>query len=197
MRLFTALWPSEAAVRHLSSAVDRLAPDRVAEATAGLRKFRFTSAQRWHLTLCFHGDAADQQHVTDRLERRVARLLETDPAAPRLRLAGAGTFRGVLWIGVEPDTDADDRALRALVRAAGGDPHGYAAHVTIARWAAGRADRQLLPGLFAGYAGPWWQSREVTVVCSDLREVGREYRTVHRVEVTRESSGQPGSSSSP
>ncbi|MEV0702323.1 2'-5' RNA ligase family protein [Saccharopolyspora sp. NPDC050389] len=189
MRLFTALWPSEEAVRHLASAVDRLHPDRVAEATTGLRKFRFTPSSRWHLTLCFHGDDADQQRVTDRLDQHVARLLETDPAPPRLRLAGAGTFRGVLWVGVEPETDSDDAALRALVRAAGGDAHDYTAHLTIARWAAGRADRELLPGLLAGYAGPWWRSRELSVVCSDLREVGREYRTVHRVAVTREMPG--------
>ncbi|WP_242187447.1 RNA 2',3'-cyclic phosphodiesterase [Saccharopolyspora soli] len=189
MRLFTALWPSEEAVRHLASTVDRLDPELVTEATAGLRKFRFTTPQHWHLTLCFHGDDADQQHVTDRLERRVARLLATDPAPPRLRLAGAGTFRGVLWIGVEAATDTDDTTLRALVRAAGGDPRDYRAHLTIARWAAGRADRELLPGLFAGYAGPWWQSRELTVVCSDLREGARVYRTVHRVAVTHESSG--------
>ncbi|WP_029534896.1 RNA 2',3'-cyclic phosphodiesterase [Saccharopolyspora spinosa] len=189
MRLFTALWPSEEAVRHLASTVGRLRPDRVAEATAGLRKFRFTPSQRWHLTLRFHGDDADQQHVIERLDHRVARLLEADPAPPQLRLAGAGTFRGVLWIGVEPGTDSDDAALRGLVRAAGGDPRGYTAHLTIARWAAGRADRELLPGLLAGYAGPWWQSRELAVVRSDLREGGREYRTVHRVALTRETPG--------
>ncbi|MGP4018177.1 RNA 2',3'-cyclic phosphodiesterase [Saccharopolyspora sp. 5N708] len=187
MRLFTALWPSEEAVRHLSSTVDRLDPDLVAEATAGLRKFRFTAPQRWHLTLCFHGDDADQQHVTDRLERRVAQLRAADP--PRLRLAGAGTFRGVLWTGVEAATEADDITLRALVRAAGGDPHDYRAHLTIARWVGGRADRELLPGLFADYAGPWWQCRELTVVCSDLREGAPVYRTVHRAAVPPESSG--------
>ncbi|MBB5155655.1 2'-5' RNA ligase family protein [Saccharopolyspora phatthalungensis] len=189
MRLFTALWPAEEAVRHLASAVDRLDPGRVAEATAGLRKFRFTPARRWHLTLCFHGDDADQQRVTDRLDRRVARLRETDPVPPRLRLAGAGIFRGVLWVGVEPETDSDEAALRALVRAAGGDPRGYAAHLTIARWAAGRGDRELLPGLFAGYAGPWWRPRELAVVASDLQEGARGYRTVHRAAVTGESPG--------
>ncbi|MDA3643632.1 2'-5' RNA ligase family protein [Saccharopolyspora indica] len=189
MRLFTALWPSEAAVRHLSAAVDRLDRDRVAAATAGLRKFRFSGPERWHLTLCFHGDDADPDEVAERLEHRVARLLATDPAAPRLRLAGSGIFRGVLWIGAEPGTADDDRALRALVRAAGGDPHGYRAHLTIARWVAGRADRELVTGLFAGYAGPWWEARELAVVRSDLREGGPAYQTVHRVGVTRTSSG--------
>ncbi|GAA0519564.1 RNA 2',3'-cyclic phosphodiesterase [Saccharopolyspora subtropica] len=191
MRLFTALWPSPEALRHLSSAVDRLDAGAVAEATAGLRKFRFTPAERWHLTLCFHGDDADQQHVAERLDRRMARVLAStsDPAPPRLRLAGGGTFRGVLWIGVEPQGERDDAALRSLVRAAGGDPRGYRAHLTIARWVAGRADRKRLPALFAGYAGPWWQAHELTVVRSDLREGGREYRTVHRVAVTRAAPG--------
>ncbi|MER7079877.1 2'-5' RNA ligase [Saccharopolyspora kobensis] len=189
MRLFTALWPSEAALRHLTSAVDRLDRDRLAAATAGLRKFRISGSERWHLTLCFHGDDADLDDVTERLESRVARLLATDLAPPRLRLAGSGTFRGVLWIGVEPETAEDDRALRELVRAAGGDPHGYRAHLTIARWVAGRAARELLTGLFTGYAGPWWQPRELTVVRSDLRESGPEYRIAHRVGVTRASSG--------
>ncbi|MEU6270141.1 RNA 2',3'-cyclic phosphodiesterase [Saccharopolyspora shandongensis] len=189
MRLFTALWPSDEAVRHLAAAVDRLHPDQVAEATAGLRKFRFTPSSRWHLTLRFHGDDADEQRVTDRLDQRVAELLETDPVSPRLRLAGAGTFRGVLWVGVEPETGSDDAALHELVRAAGGDPRGYTAHLTIARWPAGRADRELLPGLLAGYTGPWWRPRELTVVRSDLQEGGREYRTVHRVAVTRETPG--------
>ncbi|MGW1677906.1 RNA 2',3'-cyclic phosphodiesterase [Saccharopolyspora sp. NPDC002376] len=189
MRLFTAMWPSAEAVRHLAAAVDRLDSERLARATAGLRKFRFVAPERWHLTLCFHGDDADQEHVTERLERRVARLRNADPAPPRLRLAGSGVFRGVLWVGVEPADEDDERGLRDLVHAAGGDPHGYRAHLTVGRWVAGRADRELLPGLFAGYAGPWWESRELAVVRSDLREGGPSYRTVHRVGVTRESSG--------
>ncbi|GAA4829660.1 RNA 2',3'-cyclic phosphodiesterase [Saccharopolyspora rosea] len=188
MRLFTALWPSEAAVRHLSRAVDRLPADRLDEAVAGLRKFRFVEPRRWHLTLCFHGDDADPDALADRLDRRVARLLRDGPAAPRLRLADAGVFRGVLWIGVRPETGEDDAALRALVGAAGGDPRGYRAHLTVARWVGGRPHRDL-PALFDGYAGPWWQVGELALVRSDLGRSGPEYRTVHRAAVTRETSG--------
>ncbi|GAA4619236.1 RNA 2',3'-cyclic phosphodiesterase [Saccharopolyspora hordei] len=189
VRLFTAVWPSEEAVRHLSAAVDRLDPDGVARAAAGLRKFRFSPAERWHLTLCFHGDDADPEHVTERLERRVARLRATDPAPPRLRLAGSGAFRSVLWVGVEAATPEDDRVLRAMVHAAGGDPHGYRAHLTVARWVAGRADRERLGELLADYSGPWWHARELAVVRSDLGEGGPTYRAVHHVGVTRESTG--------
>lgn len=188
MRLFTALWPGPEAIEDLAAAVSGLEPERVTEATGGLRKFRFTPSERWHLTLRFHGDAADQRQVAGELDRRL-RHLRVEP--PRLRLAGAGVFRGVLWVGVEPAAEADGGALRALVRAAGGDPRGFQAHLTIARWAGGHADRESLAGLLAGYAGPWWAAREVSVVASDLREGGPRYATVHRAPVTRGWSGRP------
>ena len=192
MRLFTALWPSGAAIRHLASDVDAIALDRLAEATEGLHKFRFIPPARWHLTLCFHGDDADPDELGDRLERRVARLgLEQ---APSTRLASAGTFRGVLWIGAE---DADHSAMCALVRAAGGDPHDYRGHLTVARWARGRPRGALLPGLFDGYAGPWWSAAEVCLVSSDQGEGGPVYRTVRSVPVTRAAPGQPGSNPPP
>lgn len=187
MRLFTALWPSDEAVRHLSEAIADLDPARVTEATAGVRKFRLTAPERWHLTLRFHGDDADPQRVADRLDRRMAHI--TAAAPPTLRLTGSGTFRGVLWTGVEPAAETDRLALRELVRAAGGDPHGFRAHLSIARWASGRADRRWMPGLLAGYTGPWWTAGELAVMRSDQGEGGPVYRAVHRVPVTRAASG--------
>lgn len=188
MRLFTALWPAPEAIEDLAAAVAGLDPDRLAGVAGGLREFRFTPSERWHLTLRFHGDEAEQRQITDRLDRRV-RHLRADP--PRLRLAGAGSFRGVLWIGVEPAAEVDGEALRGLVRAADGDPRGFRAHLTIARWAGGHADRESLVGLLDGYTGPWWSAREVSVVASDLREGGPRYTTVHRAPVTRGWSGRP------
>lgn len=182
MRLFTALWPSPEAVEHLTAAIDALEPERVAEATAGLRKFRFTAAERWHLTLRFHGDDADPDRVTERLDRRMARLRVRPP---RLRLAGTGSFRGVLWIGVRADAEADERALRGLVRAAGGDPHSFRAHLTVGRWAGGRTGRASVTDLLAGYSGPEWTADEITVVASDLREGAPRHTVVHRSTVTR------------
>ena len=182
MRLFTALRPSPAAVEHLAAAIDDLEPERVAGATADLRKFRFTAAERWHLTLRFHGDDADPGRVVERLDRRMARLRVRPP---RLRLAGAGLFRGVLWIGVRAAAADDERALRELVRAAGGDPRSFRAHLTVARWAGGHTDRESVTGLLAGYGGPEWTADEITVVASDLREGAPRHTVVHRSAVTR------------
>lgn len=187
MRLFTALWPVEDALRHLDRAVRAVDQEDLAAATGGLRKFRFISPDRWHLTLCFHGDDADLQATTEQVESRVAAL--PGVSAPRLRLSGAGTFRGVLWIGVQPAEEADETALRQLVGAAGGDARGYEAHLTIARWLGGRLDRARLTGLFADYAGPWWEPEHLSVMSSELRRGGPIYRTVHRVALPRRASG--------
>jgi RNA 2',3'-cyclic 3'-phosphodiesterase len=186
MRLFTALWPSGEAVAHLGEAVAALDPAQVSEATAGLRKFRFAAAERWHLTLRFHGDDADPRRVAERLDRRMRRVTG---APPTLRLTGAGTFRGVLWIGVEAATGDDRRTLRELVRAAGGDPDGFRAHLTIARWASGGAGRRAVAALLTGYTGPWWTAGELAVMRSDQGEGAPVYRAVHRVPVTRDASG--------
>ena len=186
MRLFTALRPSEEAVRHLAGAIADLDGDRVAEVTAGLRKFRFTAAERWHLTLCFHGDDADPQRVANRLDRRIARV---GARSPELRLAGSGTFRVVLWIGVEPAAEADRVVLGELVRAAGGDSDGFRAHLTVARWASGRGGRRSPAELLADYTGPWWTAEELAVMRSDQGEGGPVHRAVHGVPLTRAGSG--------
>ncbi|WP_257233763.1 2'-5' RNA ligase family protein [Halopolyspora algeriensis] len=154
-------------------------------ATGGLRRFRFVPAQRWHLTLCFHGDEADPDRLGDRLAHRVGQAGRAQPGfgPPRLRMAGAGVFRGVLWIGVQPAGDADADVLATVAGMAGSDPRSFRAHMTVARWAAGRADRDLLAGLFADYEGPWWEARDVSLVCSEQQSGGPAYRTVRRVSL--------------
>lgn len=189
MRLFTALWPSQEVVEHLEAEVESVRssrPRQWARATEGLRKFRFLPAERWHLTLCFHGDDADPDRLGDRLARRCEQAGRTQPGfgPPRLRMAGAGVFRGVLWIGVQPAEDVDADALATVARMAGSDPRSFRAHVTVARWAAGRADRELLAGLFADYAGPWWEAREVSLVRSAQQSGAPVYQTVRRVLLT-------------
>jgi RNA 2',3'-cyclic 3'-phosphodiesterase len=190
MSLFTAVWPSDKALRHLASVVDglRAEPERLAAASAGLHRFRFLPEQNWHVTLCFHGrrpDDTEQDRLGARLDRRVARV----SGMPRLRLAGCGLFRGVLWVGVEPDSDADAGMLRELVRAAGADPGGFHGHLTVARWASGRPDRAALRSLFSGYAGPWWTVPSIALVRGDQEAGARVYRTVHRVELPRPDAG--------
>ncbi len=189
MRLFTALWPSEVAVDHLAAEIAELSERQVAELSRGLRQFRFIPADRWHLTLCFHGDAADPDEIAERLDGEAAELVKAEVAPPRLRLAGAGAFRSVLWIGVEPATNADAAVLGELVRIAGGDPEGYRGHLTVARWSNGKPGRALT-GFFEGYAGPQWDVPEITLVRSDPGESGPEYSVLHRVPVgTASSSG--------
>ena len=128
MRLFTALWLPREQAAHLEQAIDGVRSQRLAEATEGLRGFRFMQPSQWHLTLCFHGEVPDPKRLGERLERRVRRLVRHAPGLepPRLRLVGAGVFRGVLWIGVEPAAEDDTSALGALVRAAGADPQAVA-----------------------------------------------------------------------
>jgi 2'-5' RNA ligase len=190
--VFTALWPPREAIDDLGAAIDRLRaqPDLVSEASVSLRGFRFIPPERWHVTLCFHGetDFAEQDRLSARLDRRVPKLA----AAPRLRLTGAGVFRGVLWVGVEPDQD-DDVALRALVRAAGADPNGFHGHLTVARWARGSPDRAVLRALLADYAGPRWTADSVALVRSELEKGARKYRTVHTVECPAPRSGRQDS----
>lgn len=194
MRLFTALWPSTHAVRHLSEQLRALSPGQVTEATAGLRKFRFVPPERWHLTLCFHGDGADEDQLGRRLDNRIARFVRKSPDPPRLRLAGAGVFRTVLWVGVEAAEDTDAAALRGLARAAGADPHSFRAHVTVARWSEGRPDRALLHGFFDRYAGPWWSVGEIALVRSDQGKGAHTYSTVHRAALISDAPGDTESS---
>ncbi|MCA1193366.1 MULTISPECIES: 2'-5' RNA ligase family protein [unclassified Saccharopolyspora] len=180
-RLFTAVRPPPAAVEHLAAALGEIPHDQ------RLRRFRRTDPAQWHLTLCFHGPT-DPAPLAAELDRRV-------PAAgpaPRLRLAGAGTFRGVLWIGVETATDADTRGLHELVRIAGGDPGGFRAHLTVARWNAGLPDPARLIGPLSGYAGPWWAAAEVELVRSDPGPAGSEHRVLHVVPVPRRAAGDQG-----
>ncbi|WP_433873803.1 2'-5' RNA ligase family protein [Saccharopolyspora sp. CA-218241] len=147
-----------------------------------MRGFRFTPVRRWHLTLCFHGEA-EPGPLAAGLDERVPGLV-----APRLRPTGAGTFRGVLWIGVRPVARADRSALRAAVLAAGGDPELFRPHLTVARWAAGRPDAALT-GLLARYRGPEWVADDLGLTRSDQGGNGPEYEIVHRLAVTRRTGG--------
>lgn len=193
MRLFTALWLPPEPSRHLEAVVNGLKPKRLAVVTTGVRRFRFLPADKWHLTLRFHGEVPEPEPLGEWLERRVRRPARPGMGLvpPRLRLAGAGVFRGVLWVGVEPAARADAAALGALVRAAGGDPHSYRAHLTIARWRDGRAPDELR-GLFAEYSGPWWSADEVALVRSEPGREGAVYRTLHRVPVRRNAGERRG-----
>jgi 2'-5' RNA ligase len=159
MRLFTALWPPADVIDVLEGAAGGI---------ADLPGWRPVPRERWHLTLAFHGE--------DDPDHRAAELDElTGAIAPRLRLAGAGSFPGVLWAGLET---ADRAALDALVAGAGGDPGTFTGHLTLAR-RSGR--RRGGPGLPDVPPGPWWTPGEVLLVASERDASGPRYRPVHRV----------------
>jgi 2'-5' RNA ligase len=179
MRLFTALWPPLDAVDHLAGVLALIREQ--AEPTPP--SFRWIPSERWHLTLCFHGDDADPDKRAARLRARAGGL-----RAPLLRLASAGTFGGVLWVGVEPAEDADGAALRTLAKAAGNEPGKFRAHLTVARWSRGRLDRAALTAPLTGYCGPWWRAEKVVLVRSEQLPTGPRYTPVEQVSLLVEES---------
>ena len=165
MRLFSAVWPSEPALVHLERAVRRV------ELPAGVRR---VPTEKWHLTLAFYGNDASLPERAGYLDEQLAGL-----AAPALRLAGAGTFAGVLWVGVEPAAPKDRQALRAVAIAAGAG-RKFRPHITVARWRLDRPGRWMAEQL-AAYRGAVWIASHVDLVRSDL---GAGYTTVHSVPLT-------------
>ncbi|WP_033375509.1 2'-5' RNA ligase family protein [Actinopolyspora halophila] len=191
MRLFTALWPSSAAVEDLSTVLGEEPSGDWTAAVDELRGFRFVPAGQWHSTLCFHGDEADSERVAASLRSGVADLLHGDPGfvPPRLRLAGAGVFRGVLWVGVVPAPEEDDggatrRSLHRLAEAAGADSERFRPHVTVARWSGGRGRTDRLAGWLNDYSGPAWSADSLDVVASEREKGVLTYRTVQRIPLT-------------
>jgi RNA 2',3'-cyclic 3'-phosphodiesterase len=165
MRLFSALVPSEDAIDHLAGWLaghaDALPPE-----------LRWTPVDRWHVTLGFFGDD-DPVARTKWLRRRTE-----GRRAPRLRLAGAGTFPGVLWAGVDT---ADERLSAQLARAAGAGRRGYRPHLTLARWRSGGLDRAAMVDVFDGYTGPWFTPDAVLLMRSEPGSGGPTYTTVEHL----------------
>lgn len=171
MRLFTALWPPPTVIDALEADVGDAVP----------RGWRRTDPTTWHVTLAFHGEA-DPGVAARRLEGSAHGV-----AAPRLRLAGAGAFDGVRWVGVEAPSP-DGRALDGLVEAAGGDVARFAAHVTVLRLRPRPGPHpETDPATpWSAHRGPWWRPGEVLLVASEPGRGGVRYRVVHRVPLAAE-----------
>jgi 2'-5' RNA ligase len=166
MRLFSALVPPPPVLADLAG--------WLAGHTDGCpRELRWTPGERWHVTLGFFGDDDDPVRRSAWLRRRVG-----DRAAPRLRLAGGGTFPGVLWAGVHTE---DDRLLGQLARAAGAGRRGYRPHLTLARWRSGQPDREALAAVLAGYTGQWFTPDAVLLMRSDSTSGGLTYTEILRL----------------
>jgi 2'-5' RNA ligase len=177
-RLFTALWPSP-------QAVDALAADLAAVPQEWPPEgWRAVPPSRWHLTLCFHGDA-DPGTLARQLEQRAAGCV-----APRLRLAGAGFLPRVAFARVVGADPSDDAALAELVAAAGATPDGFLPHVTVARARRGRA-WPTSGGPLHRHRGPWWQPSEVHLVSSEQGQGPVRYRVQHRVPLLTTAPGPP------
>lgn len=176
-RLFSALVPPAAVLAELDTAI-RPVRDRYP-------RLRWAAPERWHVTLGFFGDDDDARRRSAWLRRRAA-----GRPAPQLRLHGAGTFPGVLWVAVEPATGADRRALARLAQAAGGgraDRKPFRAHLTVARWN-GRLDRHAMQDVLAGaltpLGGSWFWPVEVVLLRSDPEQEpgqGPTYTVMDRV----------------
>jgi 2'-5' RNA ligase len=169
--VFTALYPSAAAVVDLDQVVDPLRRHH--------DELTWTRSEQWHLTLTFH-PRLDTDDVRQ-LERAVARcagLRRTTSA----RFRGGGAFpsagRGrVLWVGVEPaDRALADlrRNLFARLRRRGWslDDGRFRPHLTLARSRVRRDLRAVVEGLRA-YEGPAWDVDRIAIVESRPGDDGR------------------------
>ena len=102
--------------------------------------------------------------------------------APRIRFAGAGTFRSVLWCGVAGDD------ISGLADAAGAvnQPRAFHPHVTLARGRPpGGLDR--VAEYLRTYRGPSWSATEVVLLRSDRDERGAVYTPVARYPLSESS----------
>lgn len=171
MRVFTAFYPSPAAVADLERVVDPL--------RSAHRDLTWTRPEQWHLTLTFHADVdADQVR---RLERTVARCAAIrDATSARFRGGGAFPSRSrgrILWVGVESaDRRLADlqRNLTARLRRQGWplDDRRYRPHLTVARSRV-RRDLSAMVDELDAYAGPSWEVDRIAIVASRPDDEGR------------------------
>lgn len=176
MRLFSALVPPPDAVRSLRAALE-----------GGPRtpssQLRWNPPDRWHVTLGYYG-SDDPVSRANRLRTALAGV----PPRP-LRLEGAGTFPGVLWIGV--DGDLDDLAVASE---AGDDGRPFRPHLTIAR-GSDRAGPAEWARSLDGYRGPRWTAAEVVLFASEPavgNSTGPRYVPVERFTLGANTGRQGG-----
>ncbi|MER7330557.1 MULTISPECIES: RNA 2',3'-cyclic phosphodiesterase [unclassified Micromonospora] len=176
MRLFVAVYPPPEAVADLGAQVARL---RVGAAAAAGINVRLGDPATAHVTLAFLGDVEAGRLVEVESALGLAAEWSRDgrAAAPRLRLAGGGSFgRGrftVLWVDLRGEVERLQvlaRLIRSRLRYARlpHDEKPFRPHLTVAR----PGDRVPPVDVAAdvatldGYEGPEWPAAEMVLMRS-------------------------------
>lgn len=150
MRLFSALVPPDDVLASLRA-------ELAGRTTTGA--LRWSTPEQWHVTLGFYGPD-DEASRTAWLRERLRRA-----PAPSLRLAGSGTFRGVVWLGVS-GTGVTELAARVRSEEDADRFREFRGHLTVARGSEAAA----LAGCrreLSGYVSPRWTAREAVLLRSD------------------------------
>ena len=143
MRLFVAVFPPAEVCWDLRHRL-----------LAAGRRVRLTPVERWHVTLAFLGEVADDQQPE--IERALDQV--SVPRGTELRLRGGGRFGQALWAGV----DGDLARLHADVCAGLGLPEReFVPHLTVAY-----RDDPALRATLHDYAGPAWPLHDIALVRS-------------------------------
>lgn len=159
MRLFTALVPSDDAIEHLATAL------------ATVDGPQWMDRDTWHITLCFHGDGDDPVARAAWLRERALGL-----APIRLRLASAGSFGEVRWIGVESDEGLGKAAEAVRDHTpAHAERHAFVPHLTVGR------GKSLDVTPLLDYKGPQWTSSELVLFRSERTPEGYRYSALDAV----------------
>ena len=171
MRLFVAVYPPPAAVTDLASCVGRLALGQPREPG---RAVRAVPPDRWHLTLAFLGEVAEQREP---VARAAVEAAAREATLPELRLGGAGRFgKGrftTVWIGVRGETavlTGLSKAVRRELRRGKlpFDDKPFRPHLTLGRPGDRLSAAELAADLAAldEYEGPPWRVQAVELVRS-------------------------------
>lgn len=172
MRAFLAVLPPEPVIEDLDAF---LQPRRASDEPGG---WRWTRPEQLHLTLAFFPHLPDR--VLDPLvEAGQGWSAHRDPLRMRLGRAGAFPDPGrakVMWVGVEPESGADElgrwsRVLRDLANHAGAEVDGtrFSPHVTVARSGPPRMAGRWVQALDS-YRSPEFVVDELALVQSHLGE---------------------------
>lgn len=165
-RLFVGVWPPPEVVSILSS-LERPPLDAL----------RWTSPERWHVTVAFLGGVSDAR--LGEVQAALAAVAASATAAPEARL-GPSTRRvgrSLLWVpveGLEGLAGEVRGAMGALLPDAGLE-EPFQGHLTLAR----ARGRHVVPASLAGVPiEACWLAREVRLVRSKLGRYGARYTTL-------------------